>query len=225
MTELLNNEPIINNVLLTEVFLAIGLSFVLVYIITLVYQKTYKGNTYSQSFVHTVIIMGVVVSVVMIVIGNNLARAFGLVGALSIIRFRMAMTDPKDIAYIFFAMAVGLACGTGFYTVAISLTFYLCIIIYVMYYFDYGKKTQHKQIVRISVPENLNYENIFDDIFEKYLEEYTLQRVETTNLGTMFELVYLVKSKEGVEHKEFLDAIRERNSNLKVSINLASGTF
>ncbi|MFC5711421.1 DUF4956 domain-containing protein [Thalassorhabdus alkalitolerans] len=206
---------------LTEAFMAIILSFVLSMIITVLYKHTYKGSQYSQSFVHTIIIMSVVVSIVMIVIGNNIAVAFGLVGAFSIIRFRSAMSDPKDIAFIFFGMAAGIASGLGFYMLAILFTLTLSFLIYVLYVMDYGSKGEALKRLRITIPENLHYEDLFTDIFEEKLEYVELRSVETTNLGTMIQLDYSVRNKEGVLDKELMDAIRERNANLKVSINFS----
>ncbi|WP_339147897.1 MULTISPECIES: DUF4956 domain-containing protein [unclassified Sutcliffiella] len=204
---------------IVQAFIAIFLTFVLTIIITQVYKRTHKGNNYSQSFVHTIIIMGVVVSVIMIVIGNNVAVAFGLVGAFSIIRFRSAMADPKDIAFIFFGMATGIACGLGFYLLAILFTVSLSILIYILFLFNYGRRGEATKSLKITVPENLHYENLFDDIFEKYLETYSLQKVETTNLGTMIQMEYLINNKTDVSDKVIIDEIRERNANLKVSMN------
>ncbi|PYZ95883.1 DUF4956 domain-containing protein [Alteribacter lacisalsi] len=205
-------------------FLAIFLSFILVLIITQVYKMTYKGKNYSQSFVHTVIIMGVVVSIIMIVIGNNIAVAFGLVGAFSIIRFRSAMSDPKDIAFIFFGMAAGIACGLGFYILAVTFTLTLSVLIYLLYIMDYGKQEGKPRTLKITVPENIQYEGLFDDIFEDYILEHQLKRVQTTNLGTMIQLEYDVVTKEGISDKELIDAIRERNANLNISLNYAPST-
>jgi uncharacterized membrane protein YhiD involved in acid resistance len=204
---------------IVQAFIAIFLTFVLTIIITQVYKRTHKGNNYSQSFVHTIIIMGVVVSVIMIVIGNNVAVAFGLVGAFSIIRFRSAMADPKDIAFIFFGMAAGIACGLGFYLLAILFTVSLSILIYILFLFNYGRRGEATKSLKITVPENLHYENLFEDIFEKYLETYSLQKVETTNLGTMIQMEYLINNKTDVSDKVIIDEIRERNANLKVSMN------
>lgn len=119
-----------SRVTILEAFAAIFLSFILTLAIAITYRITHTGARYSQSFVQTIIIMGVVVSVIMIVIGNNIAVAFGLVGAFSIIRFRSAMSDPKDIAFIFFGMAAGITCGLGFYIVAILFTVTLIGIIF-----------------------------------------------------------------------------------------------
>ncbi|WP_184664219.1 DUF4956 domain-containing protein [Texcoconibacillus texcoconensis] len=209
-----------------EAFMAIFLSFFLSVVITQVYKLTHHGVRYSQSFVQTVIIMSVVVSIIMIVIGNNIAVAFGLVGAFSIIRFRSAMADPKDIAFIFFGMAAGIASGLGFYLLAVLFTASLSVLIYILYVVDYGKSsTNYEKILKITVPENMNYEGIFDDIFEENMNYYKLTNVETTNQGTMYLLEYRVSTKEGVQDKEIMDAIRTKNANLKVSLNLSQMTY
>lgn len=219
--EFQNFSDLTSRVALLEAFAAIFLSFLLSIIITFVYKKTYQGPRYSQSFVHTIVIMSIVVSIVMIVIGNNVAVAFGLVGAFSIIRFRSAMSDPKDIAFIFFGMAAGIACGLGFYLLAVLFTISLSFLILFLHSINYGKGQDMKRL-KITVPENLQYENLFDDIFKDRLDFYELRSVETTNLGTMILLDYAIRNKEGVTDREVMDAIREHNANLKVTINYIS---
>ncbi|WP_100333042.1 DUF4956 domain-containing protein [Bacillus alkalisoli] len=221
LLEVLRQHDTTTRMTIVDGFLAVFLSFILALIITKVYKMTYKGPRYSQSYVHTVIIMGVVVSLIMIVIGNNVAVAFGLVGAFSIIRFRSAMSDPKDIAFIFFAMAAGIACGLGFYLLAIIFTLTLCVLIYVLFWFNYGAREESPRTLKVTVPENLQYDGLLDDVFAQYTSYHALNRVQTTNLGTMIQLEYEVLMKEGVKDKEVMDAIRERNSNLNVMINYA----
>ena len=222
LLEILRQHDTTTRMTIVDGFLAVFLSFVLALIITKVYKLTYKGPRYSQSYVHTVIIMGVVVSLIMIVIGNNVAVAFGLVGAFSIIRFRSAMSDPKDIAFIFFAMASGIACGLGFYLLAIIFTLTLCVLIYGLFLFNYGDREDSPRTLKVTVPENLQYDGLFDDVFAEYMTYFKLNRVQTTNLGTMIQLEYEVLIKDGVKDKDVMDAIRERNSNLNVMINYAS---
>ncbi|MGY3715198.1 DUF4956 domain-containing protein [Sutcliffiella cohnii] len=217
--DIMSNYDNTTRLTLIDGFIAIMLSFILVLIITQVYKMTYKGPRYSQSFVQTVVIMGVVVSIIMIVIGNNIAVAFGLVGAFSIIRFRSAMSDPKDIAFIFFGMAVGITCGLGFFSLAIAFTFTLCALIFILYLLDYGKKNGNSRTLKITVPENLQYDGLFDDLFEHYLNFYALNSVQTTNLGTMIQLEYTIVTKNHIKDQILIDAIRERNANLNVSLN------
>lgn len=112
-----------------DVILTIVLSFVLALLIGYVYQQTHRGVAYSQSYVQTVVLMAMVVGIIMLVIGSNIARAFTLVGALSIVRFRNAVKETRDVGYIFFAMAIGMACGTRFYLLAVIATVAICALL------------------------------------------------------------------------------------------------
>lgn len=205
-----------------EAFVAIFLSFILTVLIATVYRLTHTGARYSQSFVQTIVIMGVVVSVIMIVIGNNIAIAFGLVGAFSIIRFRSAMNDPKDIAFIFFGMAAGISSGLGYYVIAILFTFSLIAIIVFMYIINFGQVANVKKRLTLTVPENLHDETIFNNILSSHLTFYALRSIRTTNQGTMIQLEYVIQNKPGVEDKELMDELRMANANLSVAINYLS---
>ncbi|SCX76227.1 DUF4956 domain-containing protein [Alkaliphilus peptidifermentans] len=222
MEGLLNETLELNNLLTFEfvgdAIFAVLVSFIFGIMITWTYQKTYKGNTYSQSFVHTIVMMGVIISVIIVVIGSNIARAFSLAGALSIIRFRSAISDPKDVAFIFFAMGAGLAAGTGNYLIGFVFVGILCLLTYGLYKLNYGDRVIANKILKITIPENLNFEGIFDDIFQEHLEEYKLISVKTTNLGTMFEITYQITSSKENSDKLLIDAIRCRNANLRVAI-------
>lgn len=203
------------------VMLSMLISTILSLIITKVYQLTFTGERYSQSFVHTIIMMSVIVSVVMNVISGNAGVAFGLFAVFSLIRFRSAVTDAKDIAYIFFGLCVGMTSGLFRYDLAIVLTIFASLIFYILFKMQYGKG-KDTQILKITVPENLNHESMFDGLFAKYTESSVLRQVETTNLGTMILYTYNIRAKNGVSDKQLLDSIRERNANLKVTITYAS---
>lgn len=203
-----------------EVVFTILLTFLLSLLISITYIKTYKGLYYSQSFAHTLVIVSVVISVIIIVIGSNIARAFSLAGALSIIRFRSAIRDPKDVAFIFLAMAVGLATGSNLHIPAIIFTLFSCSIIYLLWNLNFGSISNNKKILKVLLPENLNYDGLLDDIFEKYTDNYMLLSVRTINLGTMFELIFAIVISKDASEKEFLDAIRFRNGNLNVTLLL-----
>lgn len=202
----------------TMVLLAMFTATILSLIITKVYQITFTGERYSQAFVHTIIMMSVIVSVVMNVISGNAGVAFGLFAVFSLIRFRSAVTDAKDIAYIFFGLCVGMTSGLYHFDLAIILTLFASFIFYLLYKFQYGKG-KDTQILKITVPENLNHENMFDDLFKEFTENHNLRQIETTNLGTMILYTYAIRSKNTIQDKELLDRIREKNANLKVSIS------
>ena len=191
---------------------------VLSIIITLIYQLTFTGERYSQNFVHTIIIMSVVVSVIMNVVSGNAGVAFGLFAVFSLIRFRSAVTDAKDIAYIFFGLSVGMTCGLYQFQLAVILTIFASILFYALYKFEYGKG-KDTQILKVTVPENLNHENLLDDVFAAYTVSHNLRQVETTNLGTMIMYTYAIRTKNDTKDKVLLDRIREKNANLKVSLS------
>lgn len=198
---------------LLGMIMATGLSL----IITWVYQRTFTGERYSQSFVHTIIMMSIIVSVVMKVISGNAGVAFGLFAVFSLIRFRSAVTNAKDIAYIFFGLCVGMTCGLYRFDLAIVLTLFASLVFYLLFEFQYGKG-KDTQVLKVTIPENLNHENMLDDIFEQYTESHALRQVETTNLGTMILYTYAIRSKNETKDKDLLDEIREKNANLKVSL-------
>lgn len=205
---------------LLDTILSICLSFILALSIGFTYIRTHKDSCYMQSYVHTLIIVSVVISVIIIVIGSNIARAFSLAGALSIIRFRSNIRDPKDIAYIFFAMASGLACGAGLYVHAVVFVLLLNLIIYLVYIMNFGTKNTKEKILKITIPEDVNYQGLVDDILQRYLERFELVKVRTTNLGTLYQLVYTIQSPEHYDEKGMIDELRCRNGNLDISILL-----
>ncbi|RKQ32516.1 DUF4956 domain-containing protein [Oceanobacillus halophilus] len=198
--------------------LAMALATILSLLITKVYQITFSGEKYSQNFVHTIVMMSVVVSVVMTVVSGNAGVAFGLFAVFSLIRFRSAVTDAKDIAYIFFGLVVGMTCGLYQFNLAMLLTVFASLLFYFLYKFEYGKG-KDTQILKVTVPENLNHENLLDDVFQTYTISNNLRQVETTNLGTMILYTYAIRCKENTKDKELLDRIREKNANLKVSLS------
>jgi len=184
--------------------------------ISFTYIKTYAKGHYSQSFVLTLIMMPCVVGIIILLIGTNIASAFGLSGAFSIIRFRSAPGDPKDISYVLFCMAAGLACGVGVYGYALFFTAALCVIMLVLCKINFGAKKVTDKILKIIIPEDLDYQGAFDDVFDTYTYRHELKKVKTTDLGTLYELVYLVSLRSNVKEKEFLDDLRCRNGNLNI---------
>lgn len=203
-----------------EVIITLFIAFILGVIISWTYMKTYKGKLYSQIFAHTIVIVTVVISIIIVAIGSNIARAFSLAGALSIVRFRSIISDPKDIAFIFFALGAGLASGAGLFLPAICFVLILSALIFLLYYLDFAARDSKQKVLKIMVPENINFEGLFDDVLDKYLEEYSLSSIRTARLGTMFELLYSVRSRGLEEDKELMDEIRSRNGNMDVILLL-----
>lgn len=207
---------------LYEIAFVVCLSFVLGLLIGAVYKFTHTGFGYSQSFVMTLIMMCMVISLVILVIGTNIAGAFSFAGALSVIRFRMSLREPKDIAYVLLATGVGLAVGAQAYMVAIIGVVVMCVLIIILSKLNLFAPGVTTKKLKVVIPEDLNYEGVFDPVLVKYCSTYQLLKVMNIDLGTLFELVYDVKVKKGVNEKEFLDELRTLNGNLKISLSLAS---
>lgn len=199
---------------------ALGTAFALGIVISLVYIKTHKTKAPSQSFALTLVMLPAVVTVIILLVGSNIARAFSLAGAFSIIRFRSAPGDAKDITYVLFTMAIGLAAGMGFLLYALVITAALCLVILALELAGFGRPKGTEKMLKITIPENLDYQNAFDDVLQKYTLSSKLQKVKTADLGSLFELVYLVVTKQDANEKDFIDELRCRNGNLSIMLVL-----
>lgn len=205
---------------LLDFSLVLFLSFGLSLVIAAGYRYTHRGVSYSQTFAHTLVIMGTVVSLIMLIIGSNIARAFALVGALSIIRFRSAVKETRDVAFIFLAMAIGMAVGTRFYLLAIFSALVLSAFVVVLYRFNLFAKEVRERILRIQLPVDRDHEKAFEEPFRAHLEEFRIISMETVRAGVLQEVVYSVVLKKKAKPRELLEAIRQRNDNLKVTLVL-----
>jgi len=203
---------------ISDVVFTITLSFILCSIIAWVYRATHNGISYSQAYVHTMIMIGMIVSIIMLIIGSNIARAFTLVGALSIIRFRNAVKDTRDVGYIFYTMSIGMACGTRFYLVAIVSTLMMSFFLWALATFNLFAKEIREQILKINLPSDLPYQTLFEPTFNQYLRRVELIAVESVQGGSQTELVYSVELKRPKESHSLLEQIRTLNQNHKVSL-------
>lgn len=204
-------------VTVTQAAAAIVTSFFLSLVLVYVYRETHQGTSYSQSFAHTLVIMCVVVSVIMLIIGSNIARAFSLVGALSIIRFRTAVKEARDVAFLFLAMAVGMACGTKFYSIGLTLVFFICPIAFFLSKFNIGAKPFSEVILKLVVSKDLDHHVAFDDLLHQQLQSHVLLSVDAVDDDTL-ELVYSVKFKSSTTDSNLLESLRAPDGCRKVSI-------
>jgi uncharacterized membrane protein YhiD involved in acid resistance len=202
----------------TDVVICLLLSFLLSSAIGWVYQITHRGASYTQSFVHTLVLNGMVVAVVMLIIGSNIARAFALVGALSIIRFRNAVKETRDVGFIFFTMAIGMAVGTKFYLLAVIAAVVISLAILIMTRFNWYARQMVSQILRVRVPNNVEFDTLFDDLFLQYTSTSELISVDSVQSGMLTELTYSVGLKKQSKIQEFLSEVKRRNGNNRVTL-------
>ena len=173
-------------------------------------------GTCSKNFMVTLTLLPVLVQMVIMLVNGNLGTSVAVLGAFSLVRFRSVPGSSKEMAVIFFAMAVGLATGTGFLSFGVVMTIMIGGVFLVLGKTRFGESKQENKDLRITIAEHLDYTEIFDDIFLKYTDSCSLQRVKTTNLGSMYELEYHITLKDIAKEKEMLDAIRCRNGNLTI---------
>lgn len=189
-------------------------------IVALIYM--YR-NTYSKSFVTTLVLLPAMIQLVIMVVNGNLGAGVAVMGAFSLVRFRSIPGTAREISSIFFAMAVGLANGMGYilasfvFLVLVGLTSLLLTTV------KFGEQKVEEKELKIVIPENLDYTSLFDDLFDQYTKKVNLIRVRTTNMGSLYELYYQVVLKKPEEEKSFIDALRCRNGNLNIACGRLSG--
>lgn len=182
-------------------------------IIALVHMKTSK---YTKNFLITLVLLPILVQTVIFMVNGNLGTSIAIVGAFSLVRFRSVAGTSREIISIFFAMAIGLATGMGQIVFALIITILVSLILVILSLSKFGEGSSNMKVLKVTLPENIDYTGVFDDIFKKYLVSSNLDSVKTVNLGSLFELSYTVYLKDDVNEKEFIDELRCRNGNLKI---------
>jgi uncharacterized membrane protein YhiD involved in acid resistance len=201
-----------------DVVLVMVLSFVLSAFIGWIYKITHRGTSYTQSFVFTLVLNGMIVALVMMIVGSNIARAFSLVGALSIIRFRNAVKETRDVGFIFFTMAIGMAIGTRFYLLGVIAAIVISLVILLMTRFNWYAREMSSQILRIQIPNGAPFDTLFDKAFVKYTRSSELISVDSVHSGMMTDLTYSIGMKKSSQIQEFLTEIRNLNGDNKVTL-------
>jgi hypothetical protein len=201
-----------------DIAIALSLSFLLSAMIAWVYRFTHRNVSYSQSYVQTLVILGMLIALIMLVVGSNIARAFALVGALSVVRFRNAIKETRDVGFIFLVMGVGMAAGTRFYTLAIVAAITISLIIVVMYRFNWFASNVQRQVVKVQVPPDGNYTSSIQDVLITLTSEFELISIESIRGGALTELMYTVRLKKGTEPGELIAKLGERTGGQRVTV-------
>lgn len=197
-----------NFVLCTLVSLALGIAVAWVYM---------RRSIYSKSFAVTLALMPAMVQVVIMLVNGNLGAGVAVMGAFSLVRFRSVPGTAREIGMIFFAMAIGLACGMGYLAFAVLFMLMIGVAFLGLSASSFGDPKEEEKLLKITIPENLDYDHLFDDIFRQFTSKTELIQVRTVNMGSLFELHYHVRLKSAAASKELLDQIRCRNGNLNIS--------
>lgn len=196
-----------------DALLCLGSALLFGLIIALVYLTAADA---SKSFVVSLILLPALVQIVILMVNGNLGTGIAIVGAFSLVRFRSFPGSAKEITCVFFAMAIGLACGQGYITYAAIFTAIICLVLFLLTKLNLGVAGSKTRQLRILIPENLNYNDVFEDIFQKYTKKVSLEKIKTTNLGSLFELTYVIQMIDPSKEKEMIDELRCRNGNLTI---------
>lgn len=192
--------------------------------ISLAYMFAHQKEGYNANFIIALIMLPAIIAMIILLVGNNVARAFSLAGAFSLIRFRSAPGNSRDIAYVFFTLGVGLACGMGYIGYAALFAFILCTVMILLTRLRFGANGSYSQTLKIVVPENLNFDGVFDQVLKEYTNSYKLKKVKTTDFGSLFELTYELTLKNLADSKKLIDNLRCLNGNLNIVLTVKDQT-
>lgn len=207
------NSIISTNLTIYAVLICSLVSIILGTSIALIYRKSSYG---SRNYLFSLIILPLLVQMVIMMVNGNLGTSVAVLGTFGLIRFRSVPGTSKEIVFIFLAMAIGIATGMGHIWFAIFICF-LALLVFIIFNLlvKYDPHNNLKEL-KITISENLDYNNIFDDIFQNYAKKVSLEKVKTVNMGCMYELNYLIELKDANKEKEMIDEIRCRNGNLTI---------
>ena len=196
--------------------ICLSVALALGFVVSLMHMKTTKSN---KNFVTTLFVLPALVTTVILLVNGNLGTSVAVLGAFSLVRFRSIPGNSKEILSVFFAMAIGLAVGVGYIGFAAIFTIAISLIVALLSIFNFGQSTRNTKMLKILIPEDLDYTEVFNDIFYDYVDSSDMVSAKTVNMGSIFELTYRVDLKKNINEKEFIDKLRVRNGNLKISLS------
>lgn len=205
-----------SNIKISSILICTLVSLILGLVIAHTHKKT---SRYSKDFLITLSILPVLIQTIMIMVNGNLGTSVAILGAFSLVRFRSIPGTSKEILSVIFAMTIGLATGMGHAIFASIITIIVSLAIILFSKVNIFALNKEEQILKITIPENMDYTTMFDKIFKKYTKEVYLESSKTTNMGSLFELTYRITLNNKVNEKEFIDEIRVKNGNLKVMLS------
>ncbi len=178
-------------------------------------------HNYSKNFVVTLALLPLIVQMVITLVNGNLGAGIAVMGVFNLVRFRSIPGSAKDIGSVFLAMAIGLATGMGFIALAVLFTVIVGVVNVAYVLSPFGRPQEPAKVLRVTVPEDLEFDGIFDGVLSRYTSEHELTEVRTTNMGSLYQLEYRVRLAQAGTEKRLMDEVRCLNGNLKVSLSNA----
>lgn len=214
MLNQLITDSVINGVITLPSFFICVLTALALGLLTALVFTAYSYHTGSLAI--SLALLPPVVAVVIMLVNGNVGAGLAVAGTFALVRFRSVPGSAREITGLFMSVALGLACGMGYVGLAALFFLVMAAAVLILGKLRFGEGSRANRQLKITIPENLDYETLFDDLFEKYTLSHELVRVKTSNMGTLYELCYEVRLKEAGISKAFLDEIRCRNGNLTV---------
>lgn len=212
--DFLFNSIIQNGILTGETFLISTISSLAIGLfIAFIYSRK---NHYTKSFLTSIVLLPAIVQMVIMLVNGNIGAGVAVAGAFSLVRFRSATGTSQEITTIFLTMAVGLATGMGYIGIAVAFAVIITLANYLLTSSRFGEDAKGRRVLRVTIPEDLDFDGVFDDILSVYTNEYELHEVKTSSMGSLYKLEYKITLKPNVSLKAMMDKIRERNGNLEV---------
>jgi len=215
MTLITDNIELINCLICLVVSLVLGTAFGLSYQF---FKKNGKGKGYNAdpSFVGALIMLPIVVGIIIMLVSNDIVKAFSLGGIFVLVRFRTRVKDVKDAVYLMTAVAIGFACGLEYFLFAAIISAFMLIVLTIMHISHLDRPKANVYRLTILVPESLDYVDLFKDVFTKFTKNNTLKKVKVSDFGTLIECTYIVELIDSKDQKKFIDALRAKNGNLNI---------
>ena len=207
------NSVIPNAMTLSAFLMCIFAALVLGVLTALVFSFR---NKHSGSLILALAVLPPIVTLVIMMVNGNIGAGLAVAGTFSLVRFRSAPGTAREICGLFMSTAIGITCGMGYIGIAAVFFLVMAVFLVLLSLFRFGETAASSRQLKITIPENLDYDGLFDDIFEKYTSHHELVRVKTTNMGTLYELTYTINLKTPEVSKQFIDDIRCRNGNLNI---------
>ena len=178
-------------------------------------------HSYSKNFVVTLALLPLIVQMVITLVNGNLGAGIAVMGVFNLVRFRSIPGSAKDIGSVFLAMAVGLATGMGYLVLAVVFTAIVAVVNVLFVATPFGRPHEPGKTLKVSIPEDLEYDGVFDEVLGRYAAEYELVEVQTTNMGSLFQLQYQLRMRQPGQEKALIDELRCLNGTLKISLGRA----
>lgn len=217
----LNNISVGMTLEITNVMRSLIFAFIAGALIAISYYIVTHNEGRSAYFVTSIIVLPAVIAILIMMVGSDIARAFSLGGVFALIRFRSEPGNPRDITYICITMAAGLACGTGYIGFGLLFVLIICAVLIIIKFVGIANQKSPDMLLKVTVPEDADFESMFNEVFDKYTRYHTLERVKTADFGALYQLWFRVKLKNENAKKEFVDDLRVLNSNLTISLSSA----